>query len=159
MGARSPAAEPPPASPPRRGRVAVALDVALGARDPGRSRTRSGRTAAAARTVPKRRSLRLPRGVELRQQHLRARSGRVLALVGRRVFWVGSRRARLLVHYHGRGTRWQLRVGQRLSFEATLIMNRANIALALGIGRDEGAVLLLRQGQHIEVSGMAIRFV
>jgi hypothetical protein len=156
MGSRSPAAERAPAPPRRERPTTVALDVAVGTKGRAPSPSRIGQGAASAATQ---RSLRLPRGVELRQRHVRARSVRVLALVGRRVFWIGNRQARLLVHYHGRGTRWQLRVGQRLSFDAMLVRNRANIARALGIARGEGTVLLLRQGRHIEVDGMAIRFV
>lgn len=90
---------------------------------------------------------------------VRARRIPVLDVVGRNVFWVGRNRAeRVLVHLQGRGTRWAIRKGQRLTFKGVVSANRKGSTLAWGLTPREGGRQYKRQGRHLEVYGPSIRF-
>jgi hypothetical protein len=88
-----------------------------------------------------------------------ARSVRVLDVVGRRIFWVGTDgRERLLVHLQGYGTRWQIHPPQHLTFTGIVTENRPGSAAGWGLTLREGAGLFRSQGYHLEVYGPRIRF-
>jgi hypothetical protein len=87
-------------------------------------------------------------------------SVRVLAVVGPEIFWVGQSKARrTLVHLQGRGTRWGIRPGQRLTFVATVARNQAAAAARWGLTRVEGRDQFAHQATHFEVYGPRVRFL
>lgn len=86
-------------------------------------------------------------------------SVRVLAVVGPRIFWIGTRSRRTLVHLQGPGTRWSIRPGQRLTFIAAVTKNNARVAAAWGLSRREGRDAFSHQPTHFEVYGLRIRFL
>jgi hypothetical protein len=84
---------------------------------------------------------------------------RVLAVVGDRIFWIGSRDgSQLLVHLQGPGTRYAIRTGQRLAFTSVVTRNAPRSATAWGLTYVEGLGRLRAQGMHLEVYGPRIRF-
>jgi hypothetical protein len=84
---------------------------------------------------------------------------RVLDVVGDRIFWIApSAGKQMLVHLQGRGTRYAIRRGQRLSFRGLVTRNAPRSAEYWGLSFAEGRGRFRAQGVHLEVFGPRIRF-
>ena len=95
---------------------------------------------------------------ELLGARARGRVVRVDEVVGNRVFWVGTRAERMLVHLQGPGTRWAVRRGQRVSFTGVVTRTPRRAPERWGVDPEEGRQRLVRQGHHLEVWGPDMRF-